>query len=110
MDPLTGKADVFSSPIASEPGAWAMALGPDGQVYVGTLPQAHVLRLDWTQRKLVDMGRPSATEQYIWQLALGSDKRLYGCEARALRPGDGQGRGPGPHERHRALRAVGRGR
>ena len=89
VDPLTGKADVFSSPLPSETGAWAMALGPDGQVYVGTLPQARVLRLDWAQRKsarggsanggLVDMGRPSATEQYIWQLALGSDKKLYGC-------------------------------
>jgi hypothetical protein len=56
-----------------------MALGPDGQVYAGTLPQARVLRLDWAQRKLVDMGRPSATEQYIWQLALGADKKLYGC-------------------------------
>jgi len=56
-----------------------MALGADGQVYVGTLPTAHVLRLDWAQRKLVDLGRPSETEQYIWQLALGTDKKLYGC-------------------------------
>ncbi len=78
-DPLTGKTDVFPSPLPGEVGAWAMALGADGQVYVGTLPSAHVLRLDWKQRKLVDMGRPSETEQYIWQLALGADKKLYGC-------------------------------
>jgi streptogramin lyase len=79
VDPLTGKADVFPGPLAGEYGAWAMALGADGQVYVGTLPTAHVLRLDWRQRKLVDMGRPSATEDYIWQLALGTDQKLYGC-------------------------------
>ena len=79
VDPLTGKTDVFSSPLAGEIGAWALALGADGQVYVGTLPTAHVLRLDWAQRKLVDLGRPSASEEYIWQLALGSDRKLYGC-------------------------------
>jgi streptogramin lyase len=79
VDPATGKAEVFPSPVAGEIGAWAMALGADGQVYVGTLPTAHVLRLDWAQRKLVDLGRPSETEQYIWQLALGADKKLYGC-------------------------------
>ena len=38
-DPLTGKTDAFPSPVPSECGAWAMALGPDGQVYVGTLPE-----------------------------------------------------------------------
>lgn len=95
-DPLTGKTDAFSSPVPSECGAWAMALSADGQVYVGTLPAAHILRLDWQQKKLVDMGRPSQTEQYIWQLALGSDKKLYGCtfpNAKLVRfdPATGQG-------------------
>ncbi|MBM3472673.1 MAG: hypothetical protein FJX75_05305 [Armatimonadetes bacterium] len=79
VDPATGKTDAFASPIPGEVGAWAMALGPDGQVYVGTLPAAHVLRLDWQQRALVDVGRPSATESYIWQLALAKDGKLYGC-------------------------------
>ncbi len=79
VDPVTGKAEAFPSPIPGETGAWAMALGPDGVVYVGTLPTAHVLKLDWGQRKLVDLGRPAPTEQYIWQLALASDGKLYGC-------------------------------
>ncbi len=96
VDPLTGKCDVFSSPIPGEVGAWALALGPDGQVYVGTLPRAHVLRVDWKERKLVDMGRPSESEQYIWQLALGTDKKLYGCtypQAKLVRfdPATGKG-------------------
>jgi outer membrane protein assembly factor BamB len=79
IDPATGKAEAFASPVLGEVGAWAMALGADGQLYVGTLPKAHVLRLDWRQRTLVDLGRPSETEQYIWQLALATDGKLYGC-------------------------------
>jgi len=95
-DPLTGETDVFSSPIPGEVGAWAMAVDADGQVYVGTLPRAHVLRVDWAEKKLVDVGRPSETEQYIWQLALGTDKKLYGCtypSAKLVRfdPATGQG-------------------
>ena len=62
VDPATGKADVFPSPVPGEIGAWALALGADNQVYVGTLPTAHVFRVDWTQRKLIDLGRPSQTE------------------------------------------------
>ncbi len=77
-DPLSGKTDVFSSPLGTETGAWAMAVGAEGQVYIGTLPSAHLMRVDWRQNKLVDLGTPSPTEQYIWQLTLGSDKKLYG--------------------------------
>lgn len=79
VDPVTGKTDVFTSPLLSESGAWAIALGPDGQIYVGTLPHAHIMRVDWQTKKLIDMGCPSSSELYIWQLALGSDKKLYGC-------------------------------
>jgi len=79
FDPLTGKSEVFSSPLPSECGAWALVVGPDGQVYVGTVGTGRILRLDWKQKKLVDMGRPSETESYIWQLVVGTDKKLYGC-------------------------------
>jgi hypothetical protein len=78
-DPLTGETDVFSSPVAGEIGAWAMVLGPDGHVYIGTLPTAHIMRVDWKTKKLVDMGRPISNEQYIWQLTVGHDKNIYGC-------------------------------
>lgn len=78
-DPLTGQTEVFASPVPSECGAWALVKGPDDRVYVGTLPMAHVMVVDWAQKKLVDLGRPSDTESYIWQLAVGSDQKLYGC-------------------------------
>ena len=37
------------------------------------------MRVDWETKTLVDCGRPSKTEEYIWQLVVGSDKQLYGC-------------------------------
>lgn len=77
-NPLSGKTDIFSSPLSTEIGAWGMTVGADGQVYIGTLPSAHIMRVDWDQHKLVDLGAPSPTEQYIWGLTLGSDKKLYG--------------------------------
>jgi hypothetical protein len=70
VDPLTGKTESFSSPLASESGAWAMALGRDGLLYVGTLPNAHILRLNWRERRLDDLGRALEKEQYIWELGL----------------------------------------
>lgn len=70
---------IFKSPVRSESGAWAMVVGPDENIYLGTLPNAHILRLDPRAEKLTDMGRPSATEKYILQLTVASDKKLYGC-------------------------------
>jgi hypothetical protein len=78
IDSDTGDTEVFHSPIAGEIGARSMTVGPDGNVYLGTLPNAHFLELDTKQRKLIDLGRPSATESYIWDVTFGSDNRLYG--------------------------------
>jgi hypothetical protein len=79
IDPESGAHQVFTSPVKSEPGAWAMIVGPDNNLYVGTLPNAHILRLDPASGRFTDLGRPSETEQYIWQFAQGTDRRLYGC-------------------------------
>jgi hypothetical protein len=56
-----------------------MTLGPDGNMYLGTLPTAHLLKLDTAKGKLIDLGRPSSTEEYIWDVAFGADGRLYGA-------------------------------
>ncbi len=55
-----------------------MVEGPDKAVYVGTLPSAHIMRLDWQSHQLVDLGTPSPGESYIWALTVGSDGKLYG--------------------------------
>lgn len=78
IDPLTGSASVFTSPIPRESVAWGMVVGPDKRVYIGTAPTAHILRVDWAANRLVDLGRPSATEQNIWQLTVGTDGKIYG--------------------------------
>lgn len=78
VSPLTGASNVFTSPVAGEAGAWAMVAGADGNVYIGTIPTAHIMRVDWKTKKLIDMGQPSSSEQSIWQLTLGSDNNLYG--------------------------------
>jgi outer membrane protein assembly factor BamB len=66
VDPDTGQFQVFANPAASETGARAMITGPDGKIYLGTLNGAHFYCLDPKAGTLVDLGRPSATESYIW--------------------------------------------
>src|SRR2546425_8616215 len=78
VDPDTGSFQVFPNPVSTESGARTMVTGPDGKLYLGTLPRAHLLQLDPKAGTLVDLGRPSTTEQYIWDLVFGSDGKLYG--------------------------------
>src|ERR1019366_112261 len=79
VDPQTGEFQVFPNPAPSESGARCMAVGPDGNVYLGTLPGAHFLKVDIQAKKLIDLGRPSSTEQYIWDVNFGPDGKLYGA-------------------------------
>ncbi|HXE15172.1 MAG TPA: hypothetical protein VN633_23815 [Bryobacteraceae bacterium] len=79
VDPTTGQYEVFPNPAPGESGARCMTVGPDGNVYLGTLPHAHFLKLDVKAGKLIDLGRPSQTEQYIWDVAFGHDGKLYGA-------------------------------
>ncbi|MGD0822460.1 MAG: hypothetical protein ABSA71_17130 [Desulfomonilia bacterium] len=79
IDPATGEVRLYPNPIKGEYGAHCMVAGPDGNVYLGTLPNAHLVKLDTKAGKLIDLGRPSATEEYIWDVAFGSDGKLYGA-------------------------------
>lgn len=84
VDPATNEAKQFSAPEGCG-GPWALATGKDGKVYVGTCEggshQATVLQFDPRRpaEGLRVVGRPAASETYIWQYAVGSDGRLYGC-------------------------------
>ena len=78
IDPANGEAEVFHNPAPGEYGARNIAVGPDGDVYLGTLAHAHFLHLDRHNHRLVDLGRPSPSEEYIWDVAFGADHRLYG--------------------------------
>lgn len=78
IDPDTGAAEVFHNPVPGEFGARNIAVGPDGNLYFGTLPHAHFLRLDPRAGRLVDLGRPSQNAEYIWDVAFATDGKLYG--------------------------------
>ncbi|MCX8107929.1 MAG: hypothetical protein N3G20_03910, partial [Verrucomicrobiae bacterium] len=79
VDPDTGEAKQYKAPVGS--GAWAMVKGPDNRIYLGTWESGYILRFDPAapQRGIQVLGRPSATETYIWQFAVGKDGKLYGC-------------------------------
>ncbi len=78
-EPKTGRTRQIPAPVGE--GAWAMIIGPDNCVYLGTWESGHLLKFDSARPNagLQDLGKPSASETYIWQLALGNDSRLYGC-------------------------------
>jgi hypothetical protein len=58
-----------------------MLIGPDGCVYLGTWESGCLLKFDpkRPEKGLESLGKPSASETYIRQLALATDGRLYGC-------------------------------
>jgi hypothetical protein len=79
IDPDTSVTQVFSNPAKSEWSPKGMTVGLDGNLYLGTAPNTHLLRLETATGKFIDLGRPSRTEQYIWQTTVGSDGKIDGC-------------------------------
>lgn len=79
VDPDTGEAKQFNAP--QGPGAWALIAGPDGNIYLGTWDGALILRFDPRQsdKGIEVVGKPSATEDYLWQYDTGKDGKLYAC-------------------------------
>ncbi len=79
VDPDTGEAHQFNAP--EGPGAWALIAGPDEKIYLGTWDGGLILRFDPRQpeKGIVVVGKPSATEDYLWQYALAKDGKLYAC-------------------------------
>ncbi|HOY58459.1 MAG TPA: hypothetical protein PK640_10045 [Verrucomicrobiota bacterium] len=79
VDPDTGEARQYKAPVG--PGAWALVRGPDEKMYLGTWESGCILRFDpqAPDKGLEVIGKPSETETYIWQYAIGKDGKLYGC-------------------------------
>jgi outer membrane protein assembly factor BamB len=79
VDPDTGEARQFNAP--QGPGAWAMIAGPDDKVYLGTWDGALILRFDPAQpdKGLEVVGKPSPTEDYLWQFDLSKHGEIYAC-------------------------------
>src|SRR5579884_2387827 len=86
IDPNTGQDRVYPSPVSSEEAAWALTVGADHNMYLGSLPNAHVLKFDITQGKLIDIGqaprdpKSGAAQSYIWQVTTSPyNHKVYGC-------------------------------
>jgi len=79
VDPDTGETHQYNAP--QGPGAWGFIVGPDDRIYLGTWDGGLILRFDPKQpeKGIEVVGKPSATESYIWMYALGPDGKLYGC-------------------------------
>lgn len=77
IDPETGGTKVYANPVHGEYGAIMVAYG--GSLYLGTRPHAHLIRFDPATARYSDLGKPAPSEQYIWDLTIGADHKLYGC-------------------------------
>lgn len=79
VNPDTGEARQFNAP--EGPGAWALIAGPDGKIYLGTWDGGLILRFDprHAEKGIEVVGKPSATESYLWQYDIGKDGKLYAC-------------------------------
>lgn len=84
VNPDDGTSTVFHNPVAPtngvpENGARNGAVvGPDGDIYFGTDPHAHFIRIDPKAGTIVDLGRPAKTELNMWNVGAGSDGKIYG--------------------------------
>jgi hypothetical protein len=88
VNPANGEARQFAAPVGE--GAWASLVAPDQCVYLGTWESGYLLKFDprAPEKGLVSLGKPAATETYLWQFALGTDGRIYSCtypQARLVR-------------------------
>src|ERR1051325_4429478 len=79
VNPKTDLVRQWNAPIGE--GAWAIIVGPDHCIYLGTWESGYLLRFDPKQpdKGIVSLGKPSESETYIWELANAPDQRLYGC-------------------------------
>ena len=89
VDPATWAWKRLPNPAPSEYGA-CLVLGPDGNIYLGTRPNAHILRLNPRTGTLVDLGQPAPVtgESFIYQMTVAADGKIYACthpSARLLR-------------------------
>ncbi len=78
VDPYSGTFSIHTSPVQNEWGAQAEVTGPDGNIYLGTLPHAHWVEYNPRTGSMLDLGQPSSTESYIWAATLGANNKIYG--------------------------------
>ncbi|MGW6278305.1 hypothetical protein [Kribbella sp. NPDC055071] len=76
IDPVTG-ASLLSQALPGADGSYAVAATPDGTIYVGTYNNGHLYRLR-PGGTVEDLGRPIATESFIWRITTDDQGNVYG--------------------------------
>jgi len=89
-DPDTGTYHTYASPVKSEQGAWGMAVGPDKNMYIGTLPNAHLLMFNTRTNQLVDLGKVPADphsgiqQSYVLNITTSPyNNKIYACTSQS---------------------------
>jgi hypothetical protein len=82
VDTRTGKTRQLNAPCGMAP--WGGIVGPDRKVYIGTCgneTDGAILRFDPSRpdTPIEYIGKPAASETYIWMFTNGHDGRIYGC-------------------------------
>jgi streptogramin lyase len=76
VDPATGTA-IARYDLPGAGGSYAIDSAPDGSVYVGTYNDGRLFR--WTATGgVVDLGRPLASEHFIWDVKVAADGTVFG--------------------------------
>lgn len=78
VDPATG-ASLVSAPLPGADGSYAVTATPDGSVFVGTYNNGRLYRWRLGSGNTVeDLGRPIASEGFIWRLTSDDQGNVYG--------------------------------
>ncbi|GII92986.1 hypothetical protein Ssi02_32170 [Sinosporangium siamense] len=76
VDPATGTT-VGRFALPGSAGSYELAAAPGGGIYVGTYGDGRLYH--WTEQGGVkDLGRPIASENFIWSVAMGEGGTVYG--------------------------------
>jgi len=77
---------VYHSPLSTESGAYALTVGPDNNMYLGTEPDGHLMVFNTQTEQLTDLGAfppdpaGQTPQSYIWQLTVSPyNQQIYGC-------------------------------
>ncbi|TCC35409.1 hypothetical protein [Kribbella speibonae] len=76
IDPATGDS-LLSAALPGADGSYAVAATPDGTIYVGTYNNGHLYRLR-PGGSVEDLGRPIASESFIWRITTDDQGNVYG--------------------------------
>ncbi|WP_433161087.1 hypothetical protein [Kribbella sp. CA-247076] len=68
---------IHALPLAGAAGAWAIVVAPNGHLYVGTYPNAHLYRYDPGAGTVTDLGQPIPGESVIYGLTADPNGNVY---------------------------------